>query len=81
VEGNINPIPLQLNYHEPTYQEGDIVMDWLMINSILSFILVLIIVLPLQKRKRENKKFPKMQFVVSLFAGIGIFVVILSILL
>jgi hypothetical protein len=56
-------------------------MNWVMINSMLSFILVLVIVLALQKMKQENKKFPKMQFVVSLIAGIGLFVVILSTLL
>jgi len=54
-------------------------MDWVLINSMLSFILILVIVLTLQKRKRE--KFPKMQFVVSLIAGISILVVILSTLL
>ncbi len=56
-------------------------MDWLMINSVLSFILVLILILAFRKTKQEDQKFPKRQFLISLVAGIGIFVLILSNLL
>ena len=56
-------------------------MDWLMINSVLSFILVLILILSFRKTKQEDQKFPKRQFLISLVARIGIFVLILSNLL
>ncbi|GLB62106.1 hypothetical protein [Cytobacillus sp. NCCP-133] len=56
-------------------------MNWVLINSILGFILILVLAFSFKKMKQENKKFPIKQFVVSLIVGIGLFVVILGNLL